>query len=293
MQTFHLSNDSAERVLARLGLARRPDPTLEALRSLYAAWCRRVPFDNVRKLIHLRAGEPGPLPGESPDDFFAAWLAHGTGGTCWSGAGAFQALLASLGFDAERALATMLVAPDLPPNHGSVRVSFGDRQYLVDCSMLHGEPLPLMEGVETRVAHAAWGVTCAWRDGQWHVNWRPLHRADGLECRFEAFGLGHEDYCRRYDQTRGWGPFNYQVTARSNRDDRVIGLAFGKIVSLEADGRVREAPATDEERRALLIEEFGLSEEIVRQLPPDLPTPPPPWSRTAGVLAGTAVGAPA
>jgi len=42
-----------------------------------------VPFDNVRKLIHVKSGKAGPLPGGTAEDFFTAWLRHGTGGTCW------------------------------------------------------------------------------------------------------------------------------------------------------------------------------------------------------------------
>jgi hypothetical protein len=30
-----------------------------------------------------------------------------------------------------------------------------------------------------------------------------------------------------------------------------------------------------------LVDELGMHEELVRRLPPDTPTPPPPWSRTA------------
>ena len=119
-----LSPPLRERVLAKLGFAGSPAPTFENLGAIYAAWCRGVPFDNVRKLIHVRAGNSGPLPGSTAEDFLEAWLKHGTGGTCWSGAGAFHALLASLGFDAARGVGTMLVAPDLPPNHGSVRGDF-------------------------------------------------------------------------------------------------------------------------------------------------------------------------
>lgn len=40
--------------------------------ALYAAWCRSVPFDNTRKLIALRAGDPGPLPGDSPRGFLVS-----------------------------------------------------------------------------------------------------------------------------------------------------------------------------------------------------------------------------
>ncbi len=270
-----------ERVLSRLGFVSRPAPTFENLRAIYGAWCRRVPFDNVRKLIHVSGGKTGLLPGTMPDDFFEAWLKYGTGGTCWSGAGAFQSLLKSLGFEAVRGIGTMLVVPNLPPNHGTVLVTLNWARYLVDCSILHGEPLQLHEETETRVTHSAWGVRCARRHGRWHVTWRPLHKLDGFECRFERFGASSEDFRNLYEQTRGWSPFNYEVTARLNRDDDVVGVAFGKAVSLRSDGSVTEAPVSHDERKRLLIEKIGMSEEIVRQLPEDTPTPPPPWSRTA------------
>ena len=113
-----------ERVLSKLGLSEPPSPTLEGLRTLYPAWCRKVPFDNIRQLIHRRSHDPSPMPGGDATEFFEAWLVYGTGGTCWSGNGALHALLLSLGFEAARGLCTMLVAPDIPPNHGSVLVVY-------------------------------------------------------------------------------------------------------------------------------------------------------------------------
>jgi len=281
MQNSLLSPELVERVLARLGFTQRLEPTLENLRRLYDAWCQRVPFDNVRKLIHVHTGNSGPFPSSTAEDFFEAWLRHGTGGTCWAGAGACQALWQSLGFQAERGLGTMMAAPNIPPNHGTVRVRFGNEHFLTDCSMLHGEPLRLDENTETKITHPAWGLRCAQRDGKWHILWRPLHKVDGLECRLEAFGLSATDYQQRYEQTRGWSPFNFEVYARLNKPDRVTGIGFGKAVVLEADGSAESRPTSDSERRKFLIEEIGLSEEIVSQLPADRPTPPPPGSQAA------------
>ena len=270
-----------ENVLVNLGFSRPPEPTLDGLRALYGAWCQRVPFDNVRKLIHVRAGERGPLPGSTARDFFEAWLRHGTGGTCWSVAGAFHALATSLGFAAERAIATILVYPDLPPNHGSVRMTIDQKYYLVDCSMLYGEPPLLNEEAETRVDHPARGVTCVPRDGRFHVTWRPLNYLQGLTCRFESFGATAAEYEQRYEATRGWSPFNYQVVARGNRDDLVTGVAFGHAVTIHTDGTTTDELIDHPESQRRLIELLGMSEEIVSQLPVDVPTPPPPGSRTA------------
>lgn len=272
-----------ERVLESLGFAHFPEPTQQGLRAIYAAWCQRIPFDNVRKLIHVRAGNPGPLPGHSPTDFFEAWLRHGTGGTCWAGAGPLQSFLVSLGFNAMRGVGTMLVAPDLPPNHGTVLVRFEESPapLLVDSSILHREPLALADADGPQVEHPAWGVRASRREGRWHVWWRPLHRTDGFECRLERFDASAEEFARFHAQTRPWSPFNYELTVRANRGQDVVGAAFGYAVSLLADGTIHRAPISHQERVRLLIEDIGMSEEIAHQLPQDVPTPPPPGSDTA------------
>lgn len=276
-----LSAELTERVLQKLGLNAAPDPTLNSLRRLYALWGRAVPFDNVRKLIDMASGSTAPLPGTTADDFFRHWLQHGTGGTCWAGAGALSTLLRTLGFTVDRGIATMLVAPDLPPNHGTVIVTFDEGRFLVDSSILHGEPLPLIEGGEAEIEHPAWGVRCAWRDGRWHIAWRPLHKLDGFECRIERLSAEQSEYTERYEATRGWSPFNYELSARINRDGRVVGAAFGRGVVLLGDGSILAEPFSEAQRRERLIEDMGFSEEIVDQLPPDSPTPPPPGSQTA------------
>ena len=175
----------------------------------------------------------------------------------------------------------MLVVPDIPPNHGTVMVTIGETRLLVDSAILHSEPLRLESGAETRLEHPAWGVRCGERSGRWHVQWRPLHRVEGFECRLESFGAGADDYRARYENTRSWSPFNFEVTARINRNDTVVGMAFGHSVTLTGEGGVSKQPISHQERLRLLVEDVGLSEEIVSALPEDVPTPPPPWSATA------------
>ncbi len=43
----------------------------------------------------------------------------------------------------------MMVAPKLPPNHGTVAAVLDCATWLVDASMLHGAPLRLEAGAET------------------------------------------------------------------------------------------------------------------------------------------------
>jgi arylamine N-acetyltransferase len=285
---MELPEKLVDRVLAKLQLSRRPEPTLKGLRAVYSAWCHRVPFDNIRKLIHVHRQDPGVLPGDDAGDFFDGWLRYGAGGTCWAGNGALCGLLIALGFDARRAVATMLVAANLPPNHGSTMVLFDGRRYLVDASILHDEPLllgeppplgglrPPQEPAPGAAEPAAWNAACRLHDGHWHIRWRPLHKPEGIDCRIDQFDSEAATFRQRHEQSRGWSPFNYELQVRLNRATSVIGTAFGQRIEIDESGRAAQRPLPMGERTRFLIEEIGIHEELAALVPPDVPTPRPP-----------------
>lgn len=265
-----------KQVLARLDIDYLPNPDLHGLKLIYSAWCRKVPFDNVRKLIHLRAQNPSPLPGHEPQDFFSGWLRYGTGGTCWAGSGAFHLLLSFLGFKVFRGVATMLIAPDLPPNHGTVMVDIGGIYYLVDTSMLHGSPMEMKTGELSRIEHPAWGVSAEYTDFQYHIRWRPLHMLNGCDCRIDKLGGALQTFRDFNEETRRWGPFNYSLYARINRGDSVVGVAYGQRVTIDSTGAISTRRIDAAGRRRFLTRVLGIEESLVRLLPPDESTPPPP-----------------
>jgi N-hydroxyarylamine O-acetyltransferase len=269
-------------ILAKLGFEEPPKATLDGLEAIYGAWCTKIPFDNLRKRIHLEGTASGPLPGDDPADFFQGWLSHGVGGTCWAGNGALFALLHALGFQVQRGLATMHVAPDEPPNHGTVIAYIEETAYLVDTSILHQIPLRL-DGIDTvAINHPAWGIT-AWRkDLTWHMQWRPLHMPDGCRCSLNNFGVSHELFVKMNERTRRWGPFNYSVYIRTNSGDTVTGIAYGHKVTIDGRGCIDRVRITGAERDEFLIKELGLDREIVEQIPPDRATPPPPEHEQSG-----------
>ena len=269
-----------ERSLEALGFGERPEPDLAGLSEIYAAWCRHVPFDNVQKRIHLSEQSKLPLPGDTPSEFLETWLAEGTGGTCWAGNGALCELLAALDFRADRGIATMLVAPGLPPNHGTVSVSFGSERFLVDASMLHGEPLALREDALTRAGDAHWGAEARWDDGSFVIRWHPLHM-DSLDCRIESLAGSESEFRRRHEETRGWSPFNYQLSARLQQEEGPVGAAFGELAGISSGTGRWARPFEPNERTRFLVERLGIREATAVKLPRDAPMPPPPGAPTA------------
>lgn len=270
-----------ERVLARLGFSTRPTVDRAGLASLYAAWCGRVPFDNVRKLIALRAGETGPLPGDDPRRFLEDWLRDGAGGTCWAMHGAWTELLVACGFRARRGLATMLVAPDIPPNHATTSVSLDGGALLVDACIQHGEPLPLDGARETAIDHPAHGVTARPDGPRWIVRWRSPFAPGGMDCRIETLASDAATYRAYHEGTRGWSPFNYELFVRTPRSGGVLLAVRGERVVIDAAGRESRGRLDGADRIRFLVDEVGLDEALAHRVPADRPTPPPPGSETA------------
>ena len=269
-----MHDDTVAAVLEKLGVE-RPAPDLDGLRTVYAAWCGAVAFDNVLKLIHLAEARSGPLPGSTAESFFEAWLEHGTGGTCWSGNGALHDLLEALGFDVARAIATMLSSPDArEPNHGSVIVTVEGERWIVDASILSGSPIripdagaPADEGPLPRFA---------WLDTRPAVVWRTVSAPEGFPCRIERVGADASEWDERHQRTSGWSPFNYQLTARVVRGGSSVGVARGERYTVDPDGSVSTRELDAHARVRFLVEELGISEEIVFRVPDDRPLPPRP-----------------
>ena len=119
------------------------------------------------------------------------------------------------------------------------------------------------------------------QDGRWHIRWRPLHTPSGIDCRIEHLAATRDVFRTSHEGTREWSPFNYELVARVIHGDSLVGAAFGKHVTIDGSGGVDVEPLNDEGRRELLVATLGMSEEIVSQLPDDMPTPPAPWARSA------------
>lgn len=247
------------RVLERLGFSAPPATDLTGLRALYLAWCTHVPFDNVQKMIALRTGRPGALPGTQPVELFEGWLAHGTGGTCWTTSGALHALTVSLGFDARRVAGSIRDMDIL--NHGSVKVRIDGRDWLIDSSLMTNAPLPLGPGVHVHDDPVF--RTEVEFDGAQHLFWFdvPPHPTS-IPCRLLRDPADNPFCAARYEASREKSPFNQRLYARRNGFDELVVIVGHTRHARTRDGtssRELDAPGL----RAALIDDIGLSEEIV------------------------------
>lgn len=269
MQNNHLGEELVNQILTKLGLPEPPPLDIAGLTRVYRAWCNKVPFDNIRKRIHLAANNPLPLPGHDDSDFFRGWLKFGLGGLCWAGNSGLHTLLKTLGFSCTRGTATMLTDANQPPNHGTVSVLLGDKRFLVDASMLHGSPLLLDPYQATKIPHPAWGLTCSPHKQLWNIRWRPLHMTDGCNCRLEELSVTRDTFNQMNERTRRQSPFNDALYLRLNEEESVLGISGGTVISFTASGEIITTPLSHEDRLKYLVEKVGIKEEIAVQIPPD------------------------
>ncbi len=262
-------------VLSKLGLdGLSLSNDLEGLKAIYGAWCKKIPFDNIQKLIHLESGSLAPLPGNDPMVFFEGWLRFGTGGTCWAGSNALYSLLLSLGFEVCRVTGTMLIGSGAPPNHGSVIVNCDGERFLADTSILHSTPIKIDDKLPTKIDHPAWGIDGYPDKNNWYVRWRAFHMLDGCTCRINDAIASHNTFMALNEETRKWGPFNYSLYFRINQGDTVTGISFGDRLFFDFRGNIKRTPMSPEAHHLFLSQEMGISREILDKLPADKLTLP-------------------
>jgi arylamine N-acetyltransferase len=270
-----LAPDLVERILARVGLRERPTLDLIGLNLLYAAFSASVPFDNVQKRIWFAGPQTTPLPGGDPVEFFNHFLQHGTGGTCWPINGGMYALLRAVGFQARR-IAGSVIVEGYPrgANHGSVLVTLDGIDYLADGWMASFKVVPLVPG---RPASAGTGIhdirAVPTEDGGFEIISYPgFDRDHALPFRPEPEHdpVDHAFFLARADRTRSVGFFNDSLFISRHFPDSILTLGRKSKFRVAADGTLTKTEVGEAERETALLDEFGLSEQIVQALPRDV-----------------------
>jgi N-hydroxyarylamine O-acetyltransferase len=245
------------RVTNRLGIPDTVPVSREGLELVYGAWSRTVPFDNIRKMISLRAGDQC-LIGHDANEFLGNFLDHGSSGTCWPSSNALFALLTSLGFDARRVAGAMFNMPEI--NHGSVKVRLEEVDWLADSSMLSGVPLPLTETVF--VSTAAVGVEVE-PVGDSHFIWTdfpPL--PEFVPCSLRLDPVDAAFYAERYETSRETSPFNERLYLRKVTSEGLV-VFLGHTRFLRTVNGLEIQELSREGLCAALHQDAGISEALI------------------------------
>jgi N-hydroxyarylamine O-acetyltransferase len=269
-----LGPELVEHVLERLGQHKRPALDLVGLNQLYAAFCGNISFDNVQKRIWFAGPQTTPLPGGDPDEFFNNFLRHGTGGTCWPLNGAMYALAHALGFRARRIVGSVIVEGyPRGANHGSVLVDLDGISYLVDAWMASFKVLSLVPGRPASTGDGIHDIRAVPIEGGFEIISYPgFDRDHPLPFRPEPEydPVDHTFFLARADRTRTVGFFNDVLFISRHFPDSILTIGRKTKFKVATDGNLTRTEPTEAERKKSLIEEFGLSEEIVDAIPPNI-----------------------
>lgn len=256
-----------EKLIERLGFSSVPEPSLQSLNKLYKAWTRNLGYDNVQKRIYFARGGNGPFPLANPNDFVTAFLQHGTSGSCWVVAESFFGLLFHVGFDVRRVAGQMLNCDDpLKPNHGTVIITINGIEYAADPSMCGEEAIALIDGQATSAESKLHGL---WSVGNGNYWWRPGHSRVAIEYTTQFDPCSTEYFGERYEKTKEFSLFNTVLYARCNNNQGILTIGRGNLIRIDHDGTMSAEPIDVQSINRILVENMGMSEEIVSQIPPD------------------------
>jgi arylamine N-acetyltransferase len=263
-----------ERVLERLGLPQKPALDLAGLNQLFSAFSGKVPFDNVQKRIWFAGPQTAPLPGSDPNEFFNNFLRYRTGGTCWPINGALYALAHALGFQARRIVGSVIVERyPQGANHGSVLVNLDGINYVADACFASFKALPLIPGSATSTGEGIHDVRAVPIESGFEIIWYPgFDRVHPLPFRPEPEydPVDHAFFLARAERTKTVGFFNEVVFITRHFPDYILTIGRKSKFHVAADNTLTRTEPTEAERKKSLIEEFGLSEEIVDTIPPNV-----------------------
>ena len=252
----HESGLDVAAYLTRIGHRGPAEPTAETLRSIHRQHMLHVPFENLD--IHERV--PIVLDESA---LFEKVVRRRRGGFCYELNGLFAAVLRRIGFDLDLLSAQVAGAdggygPDF--DHLALLVRVGAQRWLADVGFGDSfiEPLRLEDGVVQEQTHGAYRLG---RDGAYRCLSRgrdgqvePLYRFDLVPRRLGDF----EAMCR-YHQTSAASVFTRKRICSLATASGRITLSDTRLIRLEGGVRTERELASEDERRGILAEVFGLT----------------------------------
>jgi len=246
MSEPQLSSEIVGRILGKLELKKQPEPDLEGLNRVHAAYCGHVSNDNIQKRIWLVGDKTKPVTGGDPIEFFENWLAHGTGGTCFAASGGLYALLRALGFDVRRVSGSVIrQGTKIHANHDSVLVCLRGKNYLVDPQHASFTAFPIVPGEVSSTGDGIHDTRAVPIPGGFELQSFPgANRQEPLQIQFDvsnwlvdhAFFLAH--YALSALRERNRSPFNEALFICRRFPHAIIIVGRGNRIVVASDNTV-------------------------------------------------------
>ena len=182
-----------------------------------------------------------------------------------------------LGFDARRIAGSNIVEGfDTDANHGSVLINLEGVDYLVDAQFAAFKALPLVPGQAASTGKGIHDIEAVPDEDGFHVLWYAGHNREqpirfNLTPKYDP--VDHAIFLTLYERStsNSRSPFNESLYISRHFSDSILTVGRNNKISVSSDNNVTTTELTDEERQKVLIEDFGISEETVNALPPDVP----------------------
>lgn len=262
---FELTNKTVEQILSKFDIKENCTCSLNNLSKLYQAWCISIPFDNLMKTVKIADNINAELPGITAEEFFHNWLEYGVGGTCWAGNGAIFALLQTLGYNAEFIAGCMLSDPldkSLSLGHGSIIVTLDGDEFLIDATMLHGKPIPLLPSESTNKTFY-FGVSK--QDDKLQIKWQPLGRTYSF-FQINKRNLLESEILTLHEASRGLSKFNGSPIIRLAKSSSIIGIVRGDFIKRDEYGVETFQNQAQFSFSQILTNDFGITQSFSDQL---------------------------
>ena len=109
------------------------------------------------------------------------------------------------------------------PGHGTLFVEVEQDTFIIDATMLHGQPPPLREG---HLSHPVWGTHTHQCDGNWYFNWKPLGRPR-LDSQILYRDASAAEYAGRHEMSRYNSRFDGALLIRLAQPEGINGIIKG------------------------------------------------------------------
>jgi N-hydroxyarylamine O-acetyltransferase len=198
--------------LARLGLPVAPAPTAAGLAELQRRHLDALPYENLAIML----GRPDPA---DPVQALGRIAAGGNAGYCFHHNGAFELMLAALGFAVQSRSAQVQgrTSPEL--NHLALLVTFDGERWWPDVGLGEGprEPIAVVAG-EVRQGPFRYEITDVRADGGWTFQHDPAGSFGALDVRADRPSGAQVDAAHRVLSMPPDGRFT-RVLVVQRRDD--------------------------------------------------------------------------